>query len=406
MKDKLEREFDAYVTGVASFGAFVTLKEYFVEGLVPISIAGERLLRLRGEAAPASRALERQDVPARGLDPGQARRDRRGAPPPQLPPRGRGGRSARPGPRSAGASGRRRPRTGVRPPAARSPGLAMRRPLAAALALAATLLGREPAARRAGRIRTSGWRSRTTARTRRRARPGGGQAGGAVPTRLEVPPEVEAAYSGIKLALEGRLQRQGRRDRRSPRGRDAAAGSVPRRARRRFSAGLLDGRRRPDLRRRRAPEPGRPDHRLREGPGDLRRLDLHALPGRPPVHAPAVQAASSKAACRGPGSDAPAPFRVVVAGRPERRQVGALQPPLPPPPVDRPRPAGHDARRAGGGGARCPTGATYLLVDTGGYDPEGREKIPGGGAREGRRGDREGGPRPARHRRVGGRPAR
>jgi ribonuclease R len=58
MKDKLEREFDAYVTGVASFGLFVTLKEFFVEGLVPISALGsdffvyeEKQHRLRGRSS-------------------------------------------------------------------------------------------------------------------------------------------------------------------------------------------------------------------------------------------------------------------------------------------------------------------------------------------------------------------
>jgi ribonuclease R len=40
MRDKLNREFDAFVTGVASFGVFVTLKDYFVEGLVPVSALG------------------------------------------------------------------------------------------------------------------------------------------------------------------------------------------------------------------------------------------------------------------------------------------------------------------------------------------------------------------------------
>jgi ribonuclease R len=57
MKDKLNQEFDAYVTGVASFGVFVTLKDYFVEGLVPISALGndffvyeEKQHRLRGRA--------------------------------------------------------------------------------------------------------------------------------------------------------------------------------------------------------------------------------------------------------------------------------------------------------------------------------------------------------------------
>jgi ribonuclease R len=57
MKDKLQREFDAYVTGVTSFGLFVTLKDFFVEGLVPVSALGadfftyeEKLHRLRGRS--------------------------------------------------------------------------------------------------------------------------------------------------------------------------------------------------------------------------------------------------------------------------------------------------------------------------------------------------------------------
>jgi ribonuclease R len=57
MKDKIARDFDAYVTGVASFGVFVTLKDYFVEGLVPISALGndffvyeEKQHRLRGRS--------------------------------------------------------------------------------------------------------------------------------------------------------------------------------------------------------------------------------------------------------------------------------------------------------------------------------------------------------------------
>ncbi len=58
MRDKLHREFDAYVTGVASFGVFVTLKDFFVEGLVPISSLGsdffvyeEKQHRLRGRSS-------------------------------------------------------------------------------------------------------------------------------------------------------------------------------------------------------------------------------------------------------------------------------------------------------------------------------------------------------------------
>ena len=58
MRDKVDREFDAYVTGVASFGVFVTLKDYFVEGLVPIVALGndffvyeEKQHRLRGRSS-------------------------------------------------------------------------------------------------------------------------------------------------------------------------------------------------------------------------------------------------------------------------------------------------------------------------------------------------------------------
>jgi ribonuclease R len=58
MKDKVGREFDATVTGVAAFGVFVTLKDFFVEGLVPISALGEDFYvyeekqhRLRGRSS-------------------------------------------------------------------------------------------------------------------------------------------------------------------------------------------------------------------------------------------------------------------------------------------------------------------------------------------------------------------
>jgi ribonuclease R len=57
MRDKVGREFDAYATGVASFGVFVTLRDFFVEGLVPVSALGndffvyeEKQHRLRGRA--------------------------------------------------------------------------------------------------------------------------------------------------------------------------------------------------------------------------------------------------------------------------------------------------------------------------------------------------------------------
>jgi ribonuclease R len=58
MKDKIGREFDAYVTGVTQFGLFVTLRDFFVEGLVPVSSLGddfyvyeEKQHRLRGRSS-------------------------------------------------------------------------------------------------------------------------------------------------------------------------------------------------------------------------------------------------------------------------------------------------------------------------------------------------------------------
>ena len=58
MKDKVGRTFDAYATGVASFGVFVTLRDFFVEGLVPMAALGndffvyeEKQHRLRGRSS-------------------------------------------------------------------------------------------------------------------------------------------------------------------------------------------------------------------------------------------------------------------------------------------------------------------------------------------------------------------
>ena len=58
MKDRIGQEFEAFVTGVAQFGVFVTLKEFFVEGLIPIATLGEDFFvyeekqhRLRGRSS-------------------------------------------------------------------------------------------------------------------------------------------------------------------------------------------------------------------------------------------------------------------------------------------------------------------------------------------------------------------
>ena len=58
MRDKVGRDFDAFITGVASFGVFVMLQDFFVEGLVPMSALGndffvyeEKQHRLRGRSS-------------------------------------------------------------------------------------------------------------------------------------------------------------------------------------------------------------------------------------------------------------------------------------------------------------------------------------------------------------------
>ncbi len=64
MKDKVGRDFDAVVTGVASFGLFVMLKDFFVEGLLPVSALGEDFFvyeekqhRLRGRSTDVTYRL-------------------------------------------------------------------------------------------------------------------------------------------------------------------------------------------------------------------------------------------------------------------------------------------------------------------------------------------------------------
>jgi ribonuclease R len=76
MRDKVGREFEAFVTGVTSFGAFVTLKDFFVEGLVPISALGndffvyeEKQHRLRGRSSgEAYRLGDSVRVKLEGID--------------------------------------------------------------------------------------------------------------------------------------------------------------------------------------------------------------------------------------------------------------------------------------------------------------------------------------------------
>jgi len=111
MRDKVGREFDAFVTGVTSFGAFVTLKDFFVEGLVPMVALGndffvyeEKQHRLRGRSSHRTFRLgDSMRVKLEGIDEVRRRLDFRlpGAEPalkPGLkpaPPAGEFGRRSR-----------------------------------------------------------------------------------------------------------------------------------------------------------------------------------------------------------------------------------------------------------------------------------------------------------------------
>ena len=98
------------------------------------------------------------------------------------------------------------------------------------------------------------------------------------------------------------------------------------------------------------------------------------------------------------------PFRVVVAGRPN---VGksALFNRL----TRRRRSIVHDlpgmTRDVLEIKAELPDGRTYLLADTGGYDPSGKEKIPAAVREKAVGGDQECGSRPARRGRLRRSPA-
>jgi ribonuclease R len=76
MKDKVGRDFDAFVTGVTAFGLFVTLRDFFVEGLVPVSSLGEDFYvyeqkqhRLRGRSTGRIYRLgDAMHVQLKGID--------------------------------------------------------------------------------------------------------------------------------------------------------------------------------------------------------------------------------------------------------------------------------------------------------------------------------------------------
>ena len=124
LRDKIGRTFDAYVSGVAAFGVFVTLAEFLVEGLVPIQtlsddfyIYEERAHRLRGRHSGKTYRLgDAIRVKLTSLDEVQRRVDFRpeDAPvPPPRPSRPDGRPPSRPGGRpSHPKPGGRRPKSG------------------------------------------------------------------------------------------------------------------------------------------------------------------------------------------------------------------------------------------------------------------------------------------------------
>ena len=116
MRDKVGREFDAYATGVASFGVFVTLRDFFVEGLVPMSALGndffvyeEKQHRLRGRATGKTYRLgDSLRVRLVAIDEVRRRLDFRLAEAPERPPRGAAPVPSRRPPVTYGRSARRR----------------------------------------------------------------------------------------------------------------------------------------------------------------------------------------------------------------------------------------------------------------------------------------------------------
>ncbi len=95
LRDKIGRVFDAYVSGVAAFGVFVTLSEFLVEGLVPIQtlsddfyVYDERGHRLHGRhSGKAYRLGDPIRVKLTALDEVQRRVDFRPESAPAPPPR-------------------------------------------------------------------------------------------------------------------------------------------------------------------------------------------------------------------------------------------------------------------------------------------------------------------------------
>jgi hypothetical protein len=204
MKDKVGREFDAFVTGVAAFGVFVTLKDFFVEGLVPISALGEDFFVYEGEAASPAGPLERKGLPPGRLPSGEAHGDRRGAPPPGLPPRG-SELAAR--------------RVLLRPPAAEGRSMNRRIRAGAVLGVGVALLA-AGGCREKGRpdpnIQMAVSHEPDAAAASETTGAGGGGVGGnggqgtRIPSRLEIPRSGREGLLGNRSPLEGLDDRQGR----------------------------------------------------------------------------------------------------------------------------------------------------------------------------------------------------
>ena len=246
--------------------------------------------------------------------------------------------------------------------------------------------------------------------------------GADVPTRLEVPPEVAHAYTGIKISWKDKSDgKEGIIEIPLGGGTPLPDPSLVVRADVFLPAFTMGGGA-ITSEGRGAAESGGSDHRVRQGQGDLRGLDLHAISRRASLRTSALPAApgggssegrqmtreARRAVARHPEGRRPEgsrprsrtwPLPRRHRGPAQRRQVVALQPPRPQAPLDRPRPSGDDAGRPRDRGeaarrAHVPAGRHGRLR------PRGPREDPGGGARSGGRGHPRRGPRAARRGRV------
>ena len=65
MRDRVGEEFEGSVSAVTSFGIFVALDDFYVEGLVHISELGQDYFQFDGNRAPVARRPDPQELSPR-----------------------------------------------------------------------------------------------------------------------------------------------------------------------------------------------------------------------------------------------------------------------------------------------------------------------------------------------------